>query len=235
MKIVILHGQSHHGITYHMTKEMVGALHGNEKEIKEFFLPVDGPDFCCGCNQCFYQGEQHCPQAHKVQPIAQAFEWADLIILDSPNYVMEMSGALKNFLDHMAYRWFTHRPHGSMFTKIGICICSSAGAPPSGTTKSMAKQLKWMGVSKVYRIGLIAGALSVDEVTPAKWQKLQSKTKKIAHAIEKRLHHPHPSLRTRACFKMFSRQHNNIETSWNPHDTSWWIEQGWNTNKRPWK
>ena len=80
-----------------------------------------------------------------------AMEEADLIVLTSPNYCMEMSGAMKVLLDHFAYRWVTHRPHGAMFTKVGLTVSSSAGAPANHTTKSLAKQLRWMGVAKGYQ------------------------------------------------------------------------------------
>ena len=98
-------------------------------------------------------------QGHKVQPIIKSMEESEIIILDSPNYVMEMSGNMKNLMDHFAYRWITHRPHANMFKKVGLTISSSAGAPPSNTVKSMAKQLKWMGVPKVYKFPLISNAL----------------------------------------------------------------------------
>lgn len=141
MKIVVIHGQSHRGVTYHMTCAVLDHIRG-PKDIRAFFLPADGPDCCVGCNQCFLKGEEHCPQADNVRPIMTAMEEADLIVLTSPNYCMEMSGAMKVLLDHFAYRWVTHRPHGAMFTKVGLTVSSSAGAPANHTTKSLAKQLE---------------------------------------------------------------------------------------------
>ena len=71
---------------------------------------------------------------------------------------------MKNLMDHFAYRWITHRPHAKMFTKVGLTISSSAGAPPSNTVKSMAKQLKWMGVPKVYKFPFISNALNISKI-----------------------------------------------------------------------
>lgn len=160
MKIVVIHGQSHRGVTYHMTCAVLDHIRG-PKDIRTFFLPADGPDCCVGCNQCFLKGEEHCPQADKVRPIMTAMEEADLIVLTSPNYCMEMSGAMKVLLDHFAYRWVTHRPHGAMFTKVGLTVSSSAGAPANHTTKSLAKQLRWMGVAKGYQFPLVCHAMGV--------------------------------------------------------------------------
>ena len=47
---------------------------------------------------CFLKWEEFCPGAEKVQPIIKSVEESDIIILDSPNYVMEMSGNLKKRL-----------------------------------------------------------------------------------------------------------------------------------------
>lgn len=80
MKIVLIHGQGHKGITYTMSWTVLAHLMKEGDELKEVFLPQDGPGFCIGCNSCFMKGEQHCPGADKVQPIARAMEWADIIM-----------------------------------------------------------------------------------------------------------------------------------------------------------
>ena len=45
MKIVIIHGQSHKGSTYHVAHELAEKTGG---EITEFFLPRDFGEFCAG-------------------------------------------------------------------------------------------------------------------------------------------------------------------------------------------
>ena len=95
MNITVIHGQSHKGITYTMTQRIIDSMMSDELRYGNFFLPNDGPGFCIGCNSCFLKGENSCPGSDKVQPVAKAMDWADIILLDSPNYVMEMSGSLK--------------------------------------------------------------------------------------------------------------------------------------------
>ena len=160
MIITVIHGAMHKGITYSMTRAVLDKL-GNDNEIHEFFMPADGPGYCVGCYNCFMKGEEYCPDAKKVQPIVKAIEQSSLIILDSPCYCLEMSGALKNMMDHLAYRWVTHRPDGRMYSKIGLTVSLSAGAPPKNVTKSMARQLKWMGVAKRYQFPLASMAGNV--------------------------------------------------------------------------
>ena len=45
IKIVIIHGQSHKGSTYHIAHMLAEKISGN---IKEFFLPIDFGEFCVG-------------------------------------------------------------------------------------------------------------------------------------------------------------------------------------------
>lgn len=232
MKVTIIHGQSHKGITYTMTNTLLKYL--ASEEVKEFFLPKDGPDFCYGCNKCFLKGEDICPSADKVQPIAKAMEWADVIILDSPCYVMEMSGALKNLMDHLAYRWITHRPHGAMFKKVGITVCSSAGVPTRGVLKSMGRQLKWMGVPKVYQFGLMSNAMGVTDLKYEKLKEIDKKAKKIAKRVKTRAAHPRVGIRGVVMFNIFKGMQSSEKSAWNPKDREWWVNQGWTKKVRPW-
>lgn len=235
MKIVMIHGQAHKGVTYTMAHTVLKYLKSQDDEVREFFLPKDGPGFCVGCNSCFIKGENYCPEAGKVQPIMQAMEWADVIMLDSPNYVMEMSGSMKNLMDHFAYRWVSHRPHGSMFSKVGIVLSSSAGAPPNGTVKSMAKQLKWMCVPKVYTFPLISNAMGVSDLTKEKKVKIEKKASSIAKRVQRYIKHSHISLRSKLLFLLMRGMQKGEQSAWNPTDQKWWIEQGWTEKERPWK
>lgn len=235
MKIVMIHGQSHKGITYTMAHNVLKHLKSEGDEVKEFFLPKDGPGFCMGCNSCFIKGEEKCPEASKVQPIMRAMEWADVIMLDSPNYVMSMSGSMKNLMDHLAYRWVTHRPHGSMFSKVGVTLSSSAGAPPNGTVKSMAKQLKWLCVPRVYIFPFISNAMGVKDLAPDKKAKMDRQAKKIAAQVRYAVSHPKVGIVSKMKFLLFRGMQSGEKSAWNPTDQKWWQDQGWTEKERPWK
>ncbi len=124
MRITVLHGQMHRGSTYNITRLFLDKLSDENTEITEFFMPKDAPAFCIGCFSCFTKGGSHCPHADTILPIVKAIEDADLLILESPCYVLGMTGQLKTFLDHMGYRWMSHRPHPKMFSKVGLVICA---------------------------------------------------------------------------------------------------------------
>lgn len=231
MKIVMIHGQGHKGVTYTMSHCVLEYLRDEDTEIKEFFLTKDGPGFCVGCNSCFIKGEEACPEAIKVQPIVKAMEWADVIMLDTPNYCMDMSGAMKTFLDHLGYRWVTHRPHPSMFQKVGITLSSSAGAPPNSTVKSLAKQLKWMCVPTVYTFGFVSSAMGIGDLSERKHQEMEKKAMKIAKKVKKAVAHKHIGIRTRIQFLLFRGMQKGEKSAWNITDTNWWKEQGWLEDK----
>ena len=57
MKVVIIHGQSHKGSTYHIAHMLAVKI---SEDIKEFFLPRDFGEFCVGCTKCFTESEKKC-------------------------------------------------------------------------------------------------------------------------------------------------------------------------------
>ena len=111
MKVVIIHGQSHKGSTYHIAHMLAVKI---SEDIKEFFLPRDFGEFCVGCTKCFTESEKKCPHFEKLKPITDAMDEANVIILASPVYVYHTTGAMKAFLDHYGYRWMVHSPEESI-------------------------------------------------------------------------------------------------------------------------
>lgn len=236
MKITVIHGQGHKGVTYSLTHALLDRLtKARECEMREFFLPKNGPSFCVGCKSCFLEGEENCPAAGQVRPIAEAMDWADVIVLDSPDYVLEMSGSMKNLLDHLAYRWVTHRPSGAMYRKVGVCLCSSAGAPAGGVVRSMARQLKWMGCSAVYGVPFVSNALGAEGMSEKKRAERDRRTARAAKRVLRWLEHPHASLRAKLFFRIIRKMQSSPGAAWNPKDRDWWVEQGWTKDVRPWK
>lgn len=235
MNIVLIHGQGHKGVTYTLSHTVLNYLMQDGDELKEFFLPQDGPGFCIGCNSCFLRGEEHCPGVDKTKPIAQAIEWSDVVMLDTPNYAMDISGSMKNLLDHLCYRWVTHRPHGSMFLKVGVVLSSSAGAPPKAAVKSLSKKLKWMCISRVYKFPFISKAMGPNDLSSAKKIEIDCKSKKISRKVRKAAANPKARLRTKLPFLMFRKMQKGASGGWNPTDIDWWKKQGWLDDTLPWK
>lgn len=69
MKIVVLHGQSHKGSTYNITKLFIENISDDDTELVEFFMPKDTPPFCLGCFNCFEKGRTIVPMQIRSNPL----------------------------------------------------------------------------------------------------------------------------------------------------------------------
>lgn len=233
MIITVIHGQSHKGTTYHITKAVLDGIRDEESQVYEFFLPKDGPNFCVGCANCFLKGEEYCPDFEKVKPIAHAIEVADVIILDSPTYGLEMSGPMKSMLDHLCYMWISHRPRPSIYNKVGITISSTAGAGAKGVAKSLKRQLFWMGVPTVFIYGQRVMATGWNDVDEDTKQKINIKASKIINKVKRNIGKVKPKYYQRFLFLLMRLSQK--KNTWNPIDRKWWEENGWLKKSRPWK
>lgn len=231
MKTVVVYGQNHKGSTYHIAHELAEKLGG---EIKEFFLPRDFGEFCCGCTKCFTDSETKCPHYEKLTPVTNALDGADVIILASPVYVYHASGAMKAFLDHYGYRWMVHRPEERMFEKQGVCVSTAAGAGMKSTNKDMADSLFFWGVPKIYNIGVAVRATNWNGVDEKTRQSVERKIDTVASGIRRRYQKGNirPGIKTIGFFNIMRMLQKN---GWNEKDVEYWREKGWQDKKRPWK
>lgn len=229
MKIVIIHGQSHKGSTYHIARMLAERLEG---EITEFFLPKDFGLFCVGCTKCFEQSEKLCPHYEKLSPLTEAMNDADVILLASPVYVYHATGAMKAFLDHYGYRWMVHRPEESMFRKQAVCISTAAGGGMKSTNKDMADSTFFWGIAKTYRCGTAVREVSWDKVSPKIKKRIDKKINSIASKVKRNCGHISPGFRTKAFFHIMRIVQ---KKGWNEADANYWNEKGWTGSVRPWK
>ena len=229
MKIVVIHGQSHKGSTYHIARILADKLEG---EVKEFFLPRDFGEFCVGCTSCFMKTETMCPHYEKLRPLTEAMDEADVIVLASPVYVYHATGAMKAFLDHYGYRWMVHRPEERMFKKQGVCISTAAGAGMKSTNKDMADSLFFWGVVKIYNYGIAVRATSWNGINEKTKDSIERKTTALANKIKKNYGRVKPSVKTKGFFSIMRLMQ---KSGWNEADSLYWKEKGWTGKKRPWK
>lgn len=115
MKVAIIDGQSHHGVSHYIGTRLLSSL--GVKEAKEFFLPKDMAKFCLGCYACMKQGAEFCPHNQDMTPIWNAIVEADILVFTTPVYCLRASGSMKAFLDHCFVHWIAHRPCKSMYLK----------------------------------------------------------------------------------------------------------------------
>jgi multimeric flavodoxin WrbA len=206
-----------------MTAEKIGG------GIDEFFLPNDFGEGCLGCFTCVNKGREFCPHYSQIEKIFNSMLSSDVIIIGSPTYVMEMTGHLKNFFDHLFTAWISHRPEASMFSKTAIVISTAAGFGMNGVTKSMARQLFYLGVPKVYRLPFRVAAMSWDDAKGK--ENINAKTDKIAEKINRKKGKAKPGLKLRFMFNIMRLMHRNND--WAPLEKEHWQRHGWLGKERP--
>lgn len=232
MKVTVIYGQSHKGITWTIVQTLLSHLEPDE--VSEFYLPRDGPESCIGCRRCFLEGEDRCPHHDTMVPIVESMKGCDVLVFASPNYVDGMSGASKDLMDHLAYAWMAHRPMPEMFTKTGVVITSSAGAGNRRVLSSMTRQMRSWMMPKVHRIGLVSHAWGPEDLSDRKRADIDRKCRRIASDIRSKEGRSPFSLHQRLMFAIF-RSMQSGKAAWNETDRVWWERQGWLGKERPWK
>lgn len=238
MYITVINGTEKHGATYRLKEIFLSAFRDNAG-ITEYYLPKDCPGFCSGCINCMQKGEHACKDAEYIGKIEKSLLQADLIVMTSPTYVYHVTGAMKAFLDHFAYRWMVHRPSSEMFGKRAVIITQCLGAGAKFAAKDIRHSLSWWGISK---IGIFAGALMGDIV----WENLSEKkraelTGKVKNLSRKfaRIDYTkpaHTNLITKTKFSV-CRLMQQILRKNHPEslDGKYWAGQGWLGKTRPWR
>jgi multimeric flavodoxin WrbA len=146
---------------------------------------------------------------------------------------MGMTGQLKIFFDHFAYRWMSHRPYDKMFSKVGLSICTAAGAGSRKVTKDLKQQMFYWGIPALYQYPVNIGVAKWEDVSDSRRLNIEIKVKHISNRIKRKLAYPTVSFKTKAMFFLMrlSQKNNN----WNAMDKTHWENHGWLANKRPWK
>lgn len=237
MNICIIHGSHRKGSTYHIAHKVIEKLDPRfEVSISEYFLPKDLPYFCSSCYQCIERGEQLCPHHTYVSTIERSIIESDLIILTSPVYVFDVSGQMKSFLDHFAYRWMSHRPHSSMFHKVGLTVVTAAGAGLKSTSNTLRTNLFWWGISPVFQLKQAVMTSDYDSISLKILHKIEVSTSRIAKKISKQMvsTHSEPSLKVKMIFALMKKMRKD-HPQWNQIDYDYWKNVGYLQTKPTWK
>jgi multimeric flavodoxin WrbA len=232
MKVTVINGNARHGSTWHcmdaLKQEL--SLYG-EVETKEFSLPKDMPHFCNGCFSCFFNGEHTCPHLERMTPIKEAILEADVVILTSPVYAMDVTGQMKALLDHLCYMWMSHRPNPNMFKKVGVTVATTAGAGLGHTTKTMRNSLKFWGVKSLFSYKNAVSAMKWNDVKPEKQDRIKQDIAAMAKQIAKAAQKAERPLFRSFFFKLMTGMMK--KNTWNLTDRKHWEDNGWLSGAKP--
>lgn len=197
-------------------------------EFIEYYLPKAMPEFCKGCFNCFFNGEENCPDAKYMQPIVKSFEEVDGIILTTPVYALAESAQIKAFLDHLAYMFIVHRPNVKIMNTVGAVVSTTVGAGTGHATKTIARSMKYWGLKKVTRVGIALYSDIYEKAPLSRRKKAERKVdrnaKRFYKLMSKRQQLPkrlHTFFVMRMIKMMLSSEDNNSL------DKKYWVEQGW--------
>lgn len=229
MKITVIHGSPHKGNTYQATKRFMDemAACGNV-EFHEIFLPQDFPQFCLGCQTCFYRGEEFCPHAEHLIPARDAMLNADGLIFASPVYVLSASGGMKAFLDHFGTLYAIHRPRREMFSKKAFILSTTAGAGLGAVKKTIASSLKGWCVNRIYFLGLRMMSPNFDSLPEKRKQAFQKRISKSAQKFHAEIasgKKHRPILTSKVIFGVSKKMLAGYDES-ESLDKRYWLENG---------
>ena len=228
MKVVVLHGSPRKGNTDAVVNRVKAFMMQQvQVDFIDFYLPKDAPVFCHGCFTCFEQGEDACPNAQYIQPIARAIEDADGLIIAAPIYVMQIPGAVKAFLDHMAYRYLNHRPR--YFKLKAMIITTTAGAGNPNAHRYLKQNLSFWGIRKIIKLGIAFQAASFDDMAAKRRQKAEALIERRARQWVDLLKDEKTDKRTSfLSVIMFHISRSLMHMMPEGHaDRSYWEQQGW--------
>ena len=229
MKITVINGSPRKGNTYKATQLFKNEMmKRGEIEFTEFFLPRDMPNFCRGCMSCFMKGEEQCPNAKYTLPVLEAMQQSDALILATPVYVLEASGAIKAFLDHFGFIFLTHRARPEMFEKKAFVLATTAGAGTGAAIKAITKSLKFWGINRVYSAGFALWEIAWESMKEKRRERFERKIKKDAENFYKEVasrKKKRPYVQTRAMFLMMRKMIKG--QSEDSRDKQYWQQQGW--------
>ena len=231
MKIVLIHEKYHKGSTWNVANILLQGI-TCEKEVKEFFLPKDLNHFCVGCYSCV-EGREKCPFWEEKQPIDDAINAADLLILTTPNYCMMPSAPMKAFLDLFFTNWLSHKPQESMFRKRAVVISTAAGAGANKAGKLVANNLVNWGIPEVIRYGISVNAMNWNMVPDKKKGKIEKDMKRLADKLSGKTT-VKVGIKTRILFWFYGGMQ---KANWgaSPTEKEYWESHGWLNGVKPWR
>ena len=191
----------------------------------------DLPAACVGCFGCIAKGEDVCPHADAVRPIRDSLEAADLIVLASPVYALDVAASMKNLLDHLCFQWMSHRPNAAMFSKVGLSVVTTAGAGAGHALGTLGNSLTFWGIGRVFKLGAPVAAMSWQEVSQKRKAALEKKTRRIADHMLRAHAGTKPSFKVRFLFGLMGGMQK--KNNWNQVDRAHWERRGWLAGKKP--
>lgn len=213
MNILIIHGSPRRGNTWNIVNRVREKI--NEKidvdyeiiELSKMKIPM-----CTGCFNCILKSEEKCPHYESIKYINNKIDWCDAMIITSPVYSLQVSGQLKNFIDHMSYNF--HRP--KYFNKKALIITTTAGVNAKEISNYIKEVLTFWGINTTYKLPIV--------YRNAKLEIYDKQIDKVLNEFIDTLKNntfKSPTFKTIASYNVFRSMSTNLYTKGNP-DYDYW-------------
>lgn len=213
MNILIIHGSPRRGNTWNIVNRVKEKI--NEKidvdyeiiELSKMKIPM-----CTGCFNCILKSEEKCPHYESIKYINNKIDWCDAMIITSPVYSLQVSGQLKNFIDHMSYNF--HRP--KYFNKKALIITTTAGVNAKEISNYIKEVLTFWGINTTYKLPIVYRNDNLE-----KYDKQIDKVLSEFIDTLKNNTFKSPTFKTIASYNVFRSMSTNLYTKGNP-DYDYW-------------
>jgi multimeric flavodoxin WrbA len=198
------------------------AAYGDEPlEVEKLFLAHEDIKGCRGCRVCFDKGETRCPLEDDLSEVKAKMLAADGLIIASPVYVNDVNGAIKNWIDRLAY--ICHRPEFS--GKCAYVVATVGNGPTNHALRTMSMALNFWGYYVVGQSGFKTGAFMDREEMVSCYE---PGTKRVAEELFQAVRERRPSkpsFLSLMTFRIQQRywQRNKEESI----DSAFWEDRGW--------
>lgn len=152
LNYLIINGSPRRANTWKIVERIKETLDKQEENTYDEIdlIDLDLPQ-CTACYNCFNYGEDKCPHKDKIAPIVEKMKECDGLIITSPVYVLNVTGLIKTFFDHLAYCY--HRP--CFFNKKALIVVTTAGNGHKKVAGYMDENLRNMGYNQRFVLSFI--------------------------------------------------------------------------------
>src|SRR5512136_3026396 len=118
-KVTAFVGSGHKRLTHNAVRQFLDDIESfGDVETELVTLNDYQIGTCRGCRLCFDRGEETCPMKDDRDVLIGKIMASDGVVLASPNYSFQVSGALKVFLDRLGFVFHRPRFFGKAYTSI---------------------------------------------------------------------------------------------------------------------
>lgn len=219
MKILAIIGSPRKQNTYSLVKIFEKKLTRiNEIDFEYLFLTEYKIGICKGCLNCIRLGKSSCPKSDTISSIVSKMDKSDGVIFASPVYIDNITGLMKNFIDHLVY--IVHRP--KFLDKYALILSTTKGSGLDQVLEYLKKTAIKLGFSVVGTFGTRTPTFNEKESE----QEINELSKNFLHSIrsKKRMK---PSLWSLLYFKTMRFLVKEILRDDFELDYKYWQNKGW--------